>query len=169
MEKAYFAAGCFWGTEKFFKKEFKGKLESTTVGYIGGAKVDPTYKEVCSGKTGHTEALEVVYDPKKVSFEAMCRFFFKIHDPTTKDRQQNDVGTQYRSGVFYTTDEQKQIAEKVVKETGANANFLKAFKNAPIVSEVTKAGTFFSAEDYHQDYLDVNPTGYCTHKVYWND
>ena len=166
MEKAYFAAGCFWGVEKFYKKKYGDKLSSTTVGYLGGTKVDPTYKEVCSGKTGHAEGLEIVFDPKNVSFEELCRFFFKIHDPTTKDRQQGDIGTQYRSGIYYTNDEQKKIAEKILKEVAVNPSFLKAFKNAPPVTEVVKFEKFFNAEDYHQDYLDANPNGYCTHKKY---
>jgi peptide-methionine (S)-S-oxide reductase len=130
------------------------------VGYVGGSKEDPTYKEVCTGNTGHSEAVEVVYDPKLLPTEDLLKFFFQIHDPTTKDRQQNDVGTQYRSGIFYTTAEQKKVADQVLKDVAANANFLKAFKNAPPVTEVTKAGTYYTAEDYHQKYLDVNPTGY---------
>eukprot|EP01108_Squamamoeba_japonica_P007062 TRINITY_DN5872_c0_g2_i1.p1 TRINITY_DN5872_c0_g2~~TRINITY_DN5872_c0_g2_i1.p1 ORF type:complete len:198 (-),score=40.61 TRINITY_DN5872_c0_g2_i1:250-843(-) len=166
LETASFGAGCFWGTEKFFKKEFP-KLKEVAVGYQGGAAENPDYKAVCTGTTGHAEVLQVKYDPADVKFEDLCYFFFRMHDPTTKDRQQGDVGSQYRSAIFYTTDEQKTIAEKVIADVGANAAFKKAYGGRSIVTQVAKASTFYVAEDYHQKYLDENPGGYCSHRKYW--
>lgn len=152
--------------EKWYKKEFP-KLKSTTVGYQGGAKENPTYKQVCTGTTGHAEVLEVEYDPAEVKYEDLVRFFYRVHDPTTIDQQGPDVGSQYRSAIFYYTPEQKATAEKVTADVAANAAFKAAFDGRPIVTQIQPATTFFAAEDYHQDYLDANPKGYCTHKVRW--
>jgi peptide methionine sulfoxide reductase msrA/msrB len=144
-EKAYFAGGCFWGTEHLLKN-FEGVV-STRVGYMGGSKANPTYKEVCTGTTGHAEAVEVEYDPTVADYEKVARFFFEIHDPTQVNRQGPDVGDQYRSVVFYTDDAQKQIVEKLI-------GFLKD-KGYEVATRVAKADKFWEAEDYHQDYYDV--------------
>ena len=150
MAKATFAGGCFWCTEAVYK-EIKGVKEVTS-GYIGGQVKNPTYKQVCTGLTGHAEAVEIEYDPDLVPFEKLLEVFFATHDPTTLNRQGADVGTQYRSGVFYHDDEQKQIAEKVIERLDA----AKVFPQR-IVTEVTEASTFYPAEDYHQDYFENNP------------
>ena len=145
MEKAFFAGGCFWGTEHLFKK-LEG-VTSTRVGYTGGHKTNPTYKEVCGGKTGHAEAVEVTFDPAKTDFEKVARFFFEIHDPTQINRQGPDIGEQYRSVVFYGDENQKKIVQKLIDE-------LKA-KGYKVVTEIVKADRFWEAEDYHQDYYEV--------------
>ena len=151
-ERAIFASGCFWGTEYHLSK-VDGVI-STTVGYTGGTKDDPTYKEVSTGTTGHAEATEVIYDSSKVSYEELAKLFFETHDPSQVNRQGPDIGTQYRSGIFYLDDEQKKIAGKlisVLEDKGLN-----------VVTEVTKASTFWNAEDYHQDYYDhKGSTPYC--------
>lgn len=141
-ETAYFAGGCFWGTEHLLKK-FPGVI-STRVGYMGGHTDKPTYKEVCDGNTGHAEANEVVFDPSKTSYEELARYFFEIHDPTQINRQGPDVGDQYRSAIFYANDKQKETAEKLI-------GILKD-KGLKVATEVAKAGTFWEAEKYHQDY-----------------
>lgn len=141
---AIFASGCFWGTEYMFEKA-KGVL-STRVGYIGGSKESPSYQEVCTGRTGHAEALEVVFDPRITSYEELTRLFFETHDPTQVDRQGPDVGDQYRSGVFYRNEEQKKIAQGLIQELEK--------KGLKVATEVTLAGTFWPAEDYHQRYYD---------------
>ncbi len=150
--RAIFASGCFWGTEYYFQRA-KG-VRSTTVGYIGGHKDKPTYKEVCTGRTGHAEATEIVYDPEQTTYEELARLFFETHDPTQVDRQGPDIGTQYRTEIFYLDDEQKAIAEKLIgllKDKGYN-----------IATKVTKATTFWPAEDYHQDYYNyTGKTPYC--------
>lgn len=152
LQKAYFAGGCFWGVEYFFQNE-KG-VTSTQVGYMGGHKVNPAYKQVCSGTTGHAETLEVVYDPSVVGFEKLAELFFETHDPTQLNRQGPDVGQQYRSAIFYTDDQQKETAEKLI-------DILKD-KGYEVVTEVTKAGQFFEAEEYHQEYYQKNQgTPYC--------
>jgi peptide-methionine (S)-S-oxide reductase len=150
MTKATFAGGCFWCTEAVYK-EIKGVKEVTS-GYIGGKNPNPTYKQVCTGLTGHAEAVEIEYDPDLVPYEKLLEVFFATHDPTTLNRQGADAGTQYRSGVFYHDDEQKQIAEKVIDRLDA----AKVFPQR-IVTEVTEASTFYPAEDYHQDYFENNP------------
>lgn len=153
--KATFAGGCFWCTEALFS-ELKG-VKKVTSGYIGGHKENPTYKEVCTGETGHAEATEILYDPNQVSFEELLEIFFKTHDPTTLNRQGADVGTQYRSGVFFHTPEQEQAAKAVIAELDK----AKIYED-PIVTEVTAATVFYPAEDYHQDYYSNNPNqGYC--------
>lgn len=144
MEKAVFAAGCFWGVESIFQ-QIDGVID-TTVGYTGGATENPTYREVCGKQTGHAEAIEIIFDPKKVSYEELLAYFWRLHDPTTLNRQGPDVGTQYRSAVFYYTPEQKAAAEKVKAE--AQKKWGK-----PIVTEMIAGGTFYPAEDYHQDYF----------------
>ena len=150
LAKATLAGGCFWCTEAVYA-QIKG-VKSVTSGYIGGEVPNPTYKDVCTGLTGHAEAVEIEYDPAVVSFEKLLEVFFATHDPTTKNRQGADVGTQYRSGVFYHDDEQKRIAEEVIKRLDASGKY-----PARIVTEVTKATTFYPAEDYHQDYFANNP------------
>jgi peptide-methionine (S)-S-oxide reductase len=155
LAKATFAGGCFWCTEAVYA-EIKG-VKSVTSGYIGGQVPNPTYKDVCSGLTGHAEAIEIEYDPQVVSFEKLLEVFFATHDPTTLNRQGADVGTQYRSGVFYHDDEQKRVAEQVIAKLDAAKVF-----PGKIVTEVTKASTFYPAEGYHQDYFAKNPADrYC--------
>lgn len=147
MEKVTFAAGCFWGVESAFRR-VKGVV-STTVGYSGGWFKDPTYKDVCSGKTGHAEAVEVEYDPSQVSYEELLTVLWEIHDPTTPNRQGPDVGTQYRSAIFYHTPEQKAVAI-VSKEKLQRSG---RYKNL-VVTEITPASQFYRAEEYHQQYLE---------------
>lgn len=144
VRKAYFAGGCFWGVEYYFQN-LDGVI-STKVGYMGGHKDNPTYSEVSDKKTGHAEALEVAFDDSKVSYETLAKLFFEIHDPTQKNRQGPDIGEQYRSAVFYVDNEQKDTAEKLI-------NILRE-KGYDVVTEVTKAGTFWAAEDYHQRYYE---------------
>lgn len=155
-EVATLAAGCFWGVEHLFK-ELPGVL-STEVGYTGGTTENPTYKQVCTGKTGHAEAVQIVFDPEKTSYEQVLRFFFRLHDPTTLNRQHNDVGTQYRSAIFFHGEAQRQIAEKVKAELARSGKW-----KDPIVTEIVPAGRFWPAEEYHQDYLTKNPGGYFCH------
>jgi len=161
IQKATFGGGCFWGMEKWYKKEFPN-LTSTGVGYLGGDSPNPTYKEVCSGRTGHAEVLQVEYNPELIKYRDLVVFFFRIHDPTTLNRQGNDVGSQYRSAIFYHTPEQKKEAQEVKQEVEAAGRF-----NAPIVTEITAASAFYKAEDYHQNYLDEHPGGYCNHRPRW--
>lgn len=154
-EIATFAAGCFWCTEAVFQRT-KGVL-SVRSGYIGGKKESPTYKEVCTGTTGHAEALEITFDPKVVTYRELLNVFWHMHDPTTLNRQGADVGTQYRSAVFYHSEAQKKDAE-AVKEELTKA---RTFRN-PIVTEIVAASKFYPAEDYHQDYYNQNKSaGYC--------
>jgi peptide methionine sulfoxide reductase msrA/msrB len=155
-ETAILAGGCFWGMEEIIRK-IPGVIK-TTVGYSGGKTADPTYEEVCTGGTGHAEAIEVVFDPAKLSYEDLLHYFFRMHDPTTLNRQHNDVGTQYRSAIFYENDAQKQTAERVKAEFGKSGRF-----NRPITTEITAATKFYSAEDYHQKYLVKHPGGYTCH------
>lgn len=151
-ERAIFASGCFWGTEYHLAK-VDGVI-SATVGYTGGTKDNPTYKEVCTGTTGHAEATEVIYDPSKVSYEELAKLFFETHDPSQVNRQGPDIGTQYRSGIFYLNDEQKKVAEKLITTLES--------KGLDVATEVTEASTFWKAEDYHQDYYDnKRSTPYC--------
>ena len=150
LAKATFAGGCFWCTEAVYA-EIAG-VKSVTSGYIGGKVPNPTYKDVCTGLTGHAEAVEIEYDPAKVPFEKLLEVFFATHDPTTLNRQGADVGTQYRSGIFYHDAEQKRIAEEVIRRLDAARVF-----PGRIVTEVTEASTFYPAEDYHQDYFANNP------------
>ena len=146
MEKGTFAAGCFWGVEEAFR-QVKGVV-STAVGYTGGSFKDPTYKDVCSGKTGHAEAVEIEYDPSRVSYEELLSVFWENHDPTTLNRQGPDIGTQYRSAIYVHTPEQKAAAI-ASKEKLQNSG---RYKN-PIATEITPASQFYRAEDYHQQYV----------------
>jgi peptide-methionine (S)-S-oxide reductase len=156
IEVAYFALGCFWGAERLFW-EMDG-VYSTAVGYQNGITPNPTYEEVCSGKTGHAEAVMVAFDPTKVSYEDLLKTFFEEHDPTQGMRQGNDVGTQYRSGIFYANDAQKETAERV---RDAYDKDLRASGKNPVTTEIEPAGPFYYAEDYHQQYLHKVPNGYC--------
>ena len=151
-KKAIFASGCFWGTEYYMQKA-KGVI-STEVGYIGGTKDNPTYKEVCTGKTGHAEACLVVYDPEQTTYEELAKLFFETHDPSQVNRQGPDIGTQYRTEIFYLDDEQKATAEKLIKILND--------KDYNVVTKVTPATTFWKGEDYHQSYYEnKNGTPYC--------
>lgn len=156
MQKATLAGGCFWGVEALFKNA-KGVL-STTVGYMGGIVENPTYEMVCTGKTGHAEAIEMIFNPEVISYVEILDYFFRLHDPTTVNRQHHDVGTQYRSAIFYHTDEQRQVALEMIDRLDQSG----IFENK-IVTQVLKAQEFYRAEEYHQDYLDKNPGGYMCH------
>lgn len=145
-KKAYFAGGCFWGVEYYFQKE-KGVL-STSVGYMGGQLENPTYQKVCRGTTGHAETMEVVFNPSQTNFEKLAVLFFEIHDPTQINRQGPDVGEQYRSAIFYVDNEQKLVAEKLIK--------ILRKKGYKIATHVVKAGKFWRAEEYHQQYYQKN-------------
>ena len=157
-EKATFAAGCFWGVEKYFQK-MPGVI-ATTVGYTGGMTKNPSYEEVCTGATGHAEALEIQYDPAKVHYEDLLELFWRMHDPTTPDQQGPDIGTQYRSAIYFFSHAQ-EAAVKRSKELLEKSGIF----GAPIVTEILPAGPFYPAEDYHQDYLQKNPGGYCSHHL----
>jgi peptide-methionine (S)-S-oxide reductase len=156
LETAIFALGCFWGAERLFW-QIDG-VYTTAAGYSGGFTPNPTYEEVCSGRTGHAEAVLVVYDPAKVSYEDLLKTFFEAHDPTQGMRQGNDIGTQYRSAVYYTNDEQRRIAEAT--RDAYNAELRRSGHEA-ITTEIAPAGPFYYAEDYHQQYLHKVPHGYC--------
>ena len=155
-ETATLAGGCFWGMQDILRK-IPGVIK-TTVGYSGGTVPAPTYKQVCTGKTGHAEAVEIVFDPAKLSYEEVLGYFFRMHDPTTLNRQHNDVGTQYRSAIFYHSEAQRQTAERVKEKANQSGKF-----RQPVVTEITKATEFYPAEEYHQDYLVKNPGGYTCH------
>ncbi len=147
MEKATFAAGCFWGVEATFR-EVKG-VTSTQVGYAGGSLDDPAYEDVCSGRTGHAEAVQVEYDPSKVSYDELLAVFWEIHDPTTLNRQGPDVGTQYRSAIFFHDADQEAAARASKEKLQKSGGF-----SSEIVTEITPASTFHRAEEYHQQYLE---------------
>jgi peptide-methionine (S)-S-oxide reductase len=154
-EVATLGGGCFWCLEAVFD-DLRG-VESVESGYAGGHSTDPTYQEVCAGTTGHAEVVRVTFDPRQVSFREILEVFFTIHDPTTLNRQGADVGTQYRSAIFYHTPEQKEAAERTIAELDAAGIW-----GAPIVTEVVPAESFYEAEDYHQEYFRKNPNqGYC--------
>lgn len=148
-DTATFANGCFWCTEAIFE-QLEG-VESATSGYTGGHVANPTYKQVTTGETGHAEALQIVYDPAKITFDELLEVFWETHDPTTLNRQGNDIGPQYRSGIFYHNEEQKRLAEKYKSELDKSGAF-----NNPIVTEITPFTTFYVAEDYHQQYFENN-------------
>ncbi|WP_448562550.1 peptide-methionine (S)-S-oxide reductase MsrA [Trichothermofontia sp.] len=156
LELALFGMGCFWGAERKFW-QIAGVF-STSVGYAGGFTPNPTYREVCSGMTGHNEVVRVVYDPQRVSYETLLKVFWESHDPTQGMRQGNDVGTQYRSGIYVYSPEQRQLAEAsrdTYQALLSQAGF------GPITTEILDAPEFYYAEDYHQQYLAKNPNGYC--------
>lgn len=157
-EIATLAGGCFWGVEDLFR-QLPG-VTNTEVGYTGGSTEHPTYETVKIGKTGHAESIQIEFDPNKTNFKNILEFFFKIHDPTTLNRQGNDIGTQYRSAIFYHSDEQKRISEEVIKAVNESGKWPKV-----IVTEIVPAKTFYSAEAYHQDYLQKNPGGYTCHFI----
>ncbi|MGC2413796.1 MAG: peptide-methionine (S)-S-oxide reductase MsrA [Stellaceae bacterium] len=156
LEVAIFGLGCFWGAERVFW-QLPG-VWTTAVGYAGGSTLNPTYEEVCSGRTGHTEAVLVVYDPKVTSYEALLKTFWEGHDPTQGMRQGNDVGTQYRSAIYTTSPEQRRAAEA---SREAFQDRLTAARYGAITTEIRDAPEFYFAEDYHQQYLAKNPAGYC--------
>jgi len=156
IETALFGMGCFWGAERKFW-QLDG-VYSTSAGYAGGTTPNPTYEEVCSGMTGHTEAVLVAYDPAKVRYEDLLRVFWESHDPTQGMRQGNDVGTQYRSAIYWTTDEQRAAAEASL---AAFQSRLAAAGYGPITTELRAAPDYYFAEPYHQQYLARNPNGYC--------
>lgn len=154
MEKAIFGAGCFWGVEEVFRRT--PGVVSTTVGYSGGTLKNPTYKDVCSGKTGHAEVVEVEYDPAKVSYDTLLNVFFAKHDPTSVNRQGPDFGYQYRSVIFYTTPEQHAQALAAKEKLAASGKY-----KAPIATAIEPAHEFYRAEDYHQQYLEKNGLKEC--------
>jgi len=156
IETAVFALGCFWGAERLFW--LMPGVYTTAVGYAGGLTPNPTYEEVCSGRTGHAEAVLVAFDPKKVSYESLLKTFFEEHDPTQGMRQGNDLGTQYRSGIYYSSDQQKAIAEATLRSYD---DALRGQGHGAVTTEIEPAGPFYYAEDYHQQYLHKVPNGYC--------
>jgi peptide-methionine (S)-S-oxide reductase len=159
LQTATFGAGCFWCTEAVFLN-VKG-VTKVVSGYEGGKVKNPSYREVCTGQTGHAEVTQITFDPSKVTFEELLEVFWNTHDPTTLNKQGADEGTQYRSVVFYHNDEQKQTAEAYKKQLDASH----VYKN-PIVTEISAASTFYPAEDYHQNYYELNPNqGYCQYVI----
>jgi peptide-methionine (S)-S-oxide reductase len=156
MEVAVFGMGCFWGAERKFWQT-KGVL-STAAGYAGGQTPNPTYREVCTGRTGHAEVVQVVFDPKVVSYPSLLKIFWENHDPTQGMRQGNDVGTQYRSAIYWTNEAQRSAAET---SRDAYQKVLKDLGYGEITTEIRRAPEFYYAEDYHQQYLEKNPGGYC--------
>jgi len=158
-EMGCFAAGCFWGAQDMLSK-VPGVL-SSRVGYAGGEVVNPSYEDVCTGTTGHTEAVEVIFDPERISYKELVRYFFSFHDPTTPNRQGHDVGSQYRSAIYYFDDEQRTAAESVKSEMERSGKW------HSIVTEIAPSGRFYPAEEYHQDYLKKNPDAYSCHYPRW--
>jgi peptide-methionine (S)-S-oxide reductase len=157
MERAIFGLGCFWGAERKFW-QLRDGIWITAVGYAGGITPNPTYEEVCSGRTGHNEVVLVVFDPKILPYEKLLKTFWESHDPTQGMRQGNDVGTQYRSGIYVYDEAQRQAAEA---SKAAYQQALDTRRYGPITTEIMQAGPFYFAEDYHQQYLAKNPAGYC--------
>lgn len=154
MEKATFAAGCFWGVEAAFR-QVKG-VKSTIVGYTGGTTENPTYEQVCTGRTEHAEAIQVEYDPEETCYEALLQVFWEVHDPTTRDQQGPDIGNQYRSVIFYHSDEQRESAEAFRQKLEASGRY-----DRPIVTEIVPASEFYPAEEYHQQYLEKRGLSSC--------
>ncbi|KPI84281.1 Peptide methionine sulfoxide reductase-like protein [Leptomonas seymouri] len=171
--RATFAAGCYWGTEHFFLRKFKSAIVTHEVGFMGGAESDSmSYDKVKKGDTGHAEVFHFTYDPAQVSYEELLSYFFRMHNSTTLNRQAGDVGTNYRSAIFYHNDEQRKEAEDyIARLNGADeklhAAFAKAFDGAACVTSVEKASKFYAAHEAHQDYLTKNPSGYCAHRIYF--
>ena len=155
-ERALLAGGCFWGMQDLIRR-CPGVI-STRVGYSGGTVENPSYEQVKTGQTGHAESIEIVFDPAVTSYREMLELFFQIHDPTTLDRQGNDIGTQYRSAIFYLDETQKAVAEDTIKDVDASGLW-----PGKVVTEVTPAGEFWNAEEFHQDYLERYPNGYTCH------
>jgi methionine-S-sulfoxide reductase len=158
QEVAILAGGCFWGMEDILRT-IPGVLD-TEVGYTGGTTAGPRYEDVKTGRTGHAESIQVVFNPDVLSYEALLRWFFRMHDPTTRNRQGNDIGTQYRSAIFYFDDRQKETAERVKAEVDRSGKWPR-----PVVTDIVPSGKFYPAEGYHQDYLVKNPGGYTCHWV----
>lgn len=154
MEKATFAAGCFWGVEAAFRQVMG--VKSTSVGFMGGTLADPTYKDVCTNTTGHAEVVQVEFDPSEVSYEDLLKVYWESHDPTTINRQGPDVGTQYRSAIFFHTPEQEMTARASKEQLESSGKF-----NAPIVTEIVPASQYYLAEDYHQQYLEKQGLSSC--------
>jgi peptide methionine sulfoxide reductase msrA/msrB len=157
-ETATLAGGCFWGVEELLRK-LPGVIE-TTVGYAGGTLKNPRYEDVKSGRTGHAESVQIVFDPSKISYDAILDDFFRLHDPTTPDRQGNDLGTQYRSAIFVHDEKQREAAERAVAR--AQQKWPR-----PITTQIVPFTEFWKAEDYHQDYLQRSPNGYTCHFYRW--
>lgn len=157
-EKATLAGGCFWGVEELFRN-LPGVV-NTVVGYTGGHTENPTYETVKTGNTGHAETIEITFNPQVTHYKDILRFFFKMHDPTTHNQQGNDIGSQYRSEIFFHSESQKQVASEVIAEIESSQLWKK-----PVLTAVSPAGEFYSAEDYHQDYLQKNPGGYTCHYI----
>jgi peptide methionine sulfoxide reductase msrA/msrB len=157
-ETATLAGGCFWGVEELFR-ELPGVID-TTVGYTGGTTKNATYDDVKTGRTGHAESIRIIFDPDRIKYEEILAYYFRLHDPTTANRQGNDIGSQYRSAIFYHDDTQKQIAERVKERVDKSGKWKR-----PVVTEIVPASEFYSAEEYHQDYLQKNPGGYTCHYV----
>ena len=155
-EKALLAAGCFWGAEDILRN-IPGVI-NTEVGYTGGVTENPVYNDVKTGTTGHAEAVLVEFDPSVVTYASILEYFFRLHDPTTRNRQGNDIGTQYRSAIFYFSEQQKFEAEKAKALAATSGRW-----SQPIATEIVPASTFYAAEEYHQDYLVKNPRGYTCH------
>ncbi len=155
---ATLAGGCFWGMEDLIRK--MDGIIRTTVGYTGGTTENPTYKDVSTGKTGHAESIEIEFDETKLKYEEILRFFFRMHNPTTINQQGNDLGSQYRSAIFFHSLEQKKIAQQIFTEVEQSGKWKK-----PLVTEITPALSFYPAEEYHQNYLEKNPGGYTCHFI----
>lgn len=153
---AILAGGCFWGMEEILRKQ-PGVLD-TEVGYTGGNIPNPSYEQVCSGRTGHAEAVRIVFDPQKLGYADLLRLFFRMHDPTTVDRQSHDIGTQYRSAIFVENEDQRRVAEQVFAEVDRSGRW-----PHKLVTQIVPASPFYPAEAYHQDYLRHNPEGYSCH------
>jgi len=159
FQVATFGSGCFWCTEAVFQNVIG--VEKVESGYSGGKTKNPTYKEICSGLTGHAEVIQLTYNPKKVSFDALLEIFWQTHDPTTLNRQGNDAGTQYRSVIFYHNDEQRELAEAYKNKLDKSGAF-----DEPIVTEISPFSTFYKAEDYHQNYFNLNGNApYCAYII----
>jgi peptide-methionine (S)-S-oxide reductase len=159
LEVATFAGGCFWCTEAVFL-ELNG-VKTVVSGYIGGDTINPTYKDICNGDTGHAEAIQITFDPNKISFGELLEIFFSTHDPTTLNRQGNDIGTQYRSEIFYNNENQKDLAEAYIALMTRENTF-----GEPIVTVISPASIFYEAEDYHQNYYNQNKLqGYCSYVI----
>ncbi|KAL6887710.1 peptide methionine sulfoxide reductase MsrA [Trichoderma longibrachiatum] len=154
-ERCTLAAGCYWGTEHLYRKHFSGKgLIDAKVGFIGGDLENPSYRAVCGGRTGHAEAADIIFDPKQVSYRQLLEFFYRMHDPTTLNKQGPDTGPQYRSGIYFHSPEQERVAREVTEKVNSQ------WWGGKVVTEIVPAGKWWTAEEYHQLYLERNPDGY---------